>query len=187
MSLMDGMMKSFIDRMSIEQKQEMMLKMMPMMMKDVNMAETMLKMMPQMMDNISMLDILNVLKKLFPSILKGVTSFAELMAKWNEIFPKMMKQMPDHMEKMMPFMQIMMPMMMGKMMPVMLSEENIVKMEQFPDKMAPKMLDNENVRKYMPVMMSIMVPKCLEHLVPLMEDGRKEEFKGKMVSILENA
>ena len=72
MAVMDRMMKVIIGRMSIEKKQEMMLKMMPMMMTDVNMAETMVKMVPQMLDHISLLDIFQVLKKTFPHLLQGV-------------------------------------------------------------------------------------------------------------------
>ncbi len=65
MSLMENTMGYIMGKMSLERKQDMMLNMMPMMMKDVNMAETMLKMMPQMLDQISLLDIFNLLKKLF--------------------------------------------------------------------------------------------------------------------------
>ena len=72
MGLNDKMMASMLGRMSLEKKQEMMLKMMPMMMQDVNMAETMVKMIPIMFDQISPLDLFNLLKKLFPNILKGV-------------------------------------------------------------------------------------------------------------------
>ncbi len=106
MALMDKMMESFIGRMSLEKKQEMMLKMMPMMMKDVNMADTMVKMVPAMLDNISLLDVFNVLKKVFPHLLKGIDSVAELIARWDELFPKIMKKMPALIDKMMPIMEI---------------------------------------------------------------------------------
>ena len=102
MGLMENTMGYMMGKMSIERKQDMMLKMMPMMMEDVNMAETMLKMMPQMLDQISLLDIFNLLKKFFPHLLNGINTLSELAGKWDEIFPKFMEKIPEHMEKAMP-------------------------------------------------------------------------------------
>jgi hypothetical protein len=184
MALMDKVMESMIGRMSLEKKQEMMLKMMPMMMKDVNMAETMLKMIPQMMDQITLMDIFAVLKKLFPHILNGINSVAELMANWNELLPKMLKKLPDVMIKIMPFMEIMMPVIMNKMLPVAMSEDHIEKVKNFPDKMLPKMLEQEEVKKHMPKMMSIFMPHCLDAWLPYMESELKSDFLKEMDEIL---
>jgi hypothetical protein len=184
MALIDKMMESFFRRMSIERKQEMMLKMMPMMMKDVNMAETMLKMVPVMLDNISLLDIFNVLKKVFPHMLKGIETVAELMAKWDELLPKMMKKMPSHIEKMMPIMEVIMPMMMDKMLSVMMTDEHKNHFEEMPKRMMPKMMGNENLQKLMPEMMSMAMPHCLKEMLPYMEASKKEEFVATMNKIL---
>jgi hypothetical protein len=184
MALMDKMMESFIGRMSLEKKQEMMLKMMPMMMKDVNMAETMLKMVPEMLDNISLLDIFNVLKKVFPHLLKGIESVAELIARWDELLPKMMKKMPALMEKMMPIMEVVMPMMMDKMLAVMMTDEHKNNFEEMPKRMMPKMMANENLQKQMPEMMSMVIPHCLREMLPYMEASKKEEFVATMNKII---
>ncbi len=184
MALMDKMMEAMIGRMSIEKKQEMMLKMMPMMMQDVNMAETMLKMIPQMMDQITLMDIFNVLKKIFPHILKGINSVAELLANWENVFPKIVKKLPDAMLNMMPFTEIMMPVMMNKIMPVIMTEEHMQKMENFPKRLLPKMMEQEELRKLMPKMMATMMPHCLEGMLPYMEEETKKEFVEKMNKIL---
>ncbi len=51
-------------------------------------------------------------------------------------------------------------------------------------KMMPKMMENENARKYMPEMMMIFMPHCLESVLPFMEENNKEEFIEKMNLIL---
>jgi hypothetical protein len=166
---MDGMMKSMINGMSLEKKQEMMLSMMPMMMQDINMADTMIKMIPVMLDNVSLLDIFKVLKKLFPVLLKGVNSFGELIVKWDELMPQIM-------EKMLPVMQSVMPLMMSIVIPKMCSEKNMQYMK--------KMLENENVRKTLPQMMTRMMPHCLKEMYQYIDETEKEEFKETMISIL---
>ena len=143
------------------------------------MAETMLKMVPEMLDHISMLDLLKVLKKLFPTLLQGVNTVAELL-------PKLAEMMPAMMEHMMPVMEVMMPSIMGKMMPMMMTEENMERMETFPERMLPKMLEDEHLRKLMPDMMSRMIPHCLEQMLPYLAEEKKAEFITTMQRILEN-
>ena len=184
MALMDKMMESFIGRMSLEKKQEMMLKMMPMMMQDVNMAETMVKMAPMMLDRISLLDLFNLLKKLFPHILKGVNSLAEFMAKWDELVPQMIAKFPALMEKMMPIMEVVMPMMMDKMLSVMMTDEHKYNFDEMPKRMMPKMMANKNLQKLMPEMISMVIPHCLTEMLPYMEASKKEEFVATMNKIL---
>ena len=185
MSLMENTMGYMMGKMSLERKQDMMLKMMPMMMKDVNMAETMLKMMPQMLDHISLLDIFNLLKKLFPRLLEGINTLADLATKWGEIFPKFMEKIPAHMEKAMPVMEVMMPVVMGKMMPLMMTEENMDRMEKIPAQMAPKMMSNENLKKIIPEMMARIMPHCLENCLPHLPDDKRKDFASRLNSIME--
>ena len=187
MSLMENTMGYMMGKMSLERKQDMMLKMMPMMMKDVNMAETMLKMMPQMLDQISLLDIFNLLKKLFPHLLKGINTLSELAEKWDEIFPKLMEKIPEHMEKAMPVMEVMTPLIMGKLMPLMMTEENMDRMEKIPARMAPKMMANENLNRIIPEMMARIIPHCLENCLPHLSDDRRKDFASHLNSILEAA
>ncbi len=184
MGISDKMMAAVLGRMSLEKKQEMMLNMMPMMMQDVNMAETMVKMVPMMLDQISLLDLFNVLKKLFPHILKGVNSLAEFMAKWDELVPQMIVKFPALMEKMMPIMEVVMPMMMAKILPVMMTEEHMQPLEEMPKRMATKMMANEKLQKVMPEMMARVFPHCLKEMLPYMEESRKETFIVTMTEIL---
>ena len=185
MSVMDRTMKSMIGRLSIEKKQEMMLKMMPMMMEDVNMAETMVKMVPFMADQISLLDVFNVLKKLFPRILKGVSSLAELVNQWDEIFPKLLRKLPELMEKMMPMMELMMPRIMARVMPLMLTDQNMQRMEDCAERMAPKMMEDENLREVIPEMMARIVPHCLENTLPYLSEEKKAALVATLKSLLE--
>jgi hypothetical protein len=182
---MDRMMKSMVGGMSIEKKQEMMLKMMPMMMEDVNMAETMVKMVPLMADQISLLDVFNVLKKLFPRILSGVSSLAELIDRWDEIFPKLVRKMPELMEKMMPMMELMMPKIMARVMPLMLTGQNMQRMEDCAERVAPKMMENEKLREIMPELMARIMPHWLGNMLPHLSEEKRAVFVASMKSILE--
>ena len=184
MGISEKMMAAVLGRMSLEKKQEMMLNMMPMMMQDVNMAETMVKMVPTMLDQISLLDLFNILKKLFPHILKGVNSLAEFIAKWDELVPQMIAKLPALMEKMMPVMEVVMPMMMAKILPVMMTEEHMQHMEEMPKRMATKMMAFEKLQKVMPEMMARVIPHCLNEMLPYMEESRKETFIVSMTEIL---
>jgi hypothetical protein len=128
---------------------------------------------------------LNVFKKLFPHLLEGINNLADLAAKWDELFPKLMEKIPEHMEKAMPVMEVMMPLIMGKMMPLMMTEENMDRMEQIPARMAPKMMANENLNKIMPEMMARIMPHCLENCIPHLPDNRRKDFVSRLNSILE--
>ena len=177
MSVMDRIMRSMVGGLSIEKKQEMMLKMMPMMMEDVNMAESMVKMVPLMADQISLLDVFNLLKKLFPRILKGVGSMAELAGRWGEILPELM-------EKMMPLMELMMPKIMARIMPVMMTEQLMQGVEDCAERMVPKMMADENLKSILPEMMASIMPGCLENMLPHLSEETRAEFVPSMKSLL---
>jgi hypothetical protein len=129
MSIMDKMMDKMISKMSPEEKESMMLKMMPMMMKDVDMADVMVRMMPEMLKSISVLDIFNILKSALPNLRKLIKSIKENMPqttkdKAHKIAMEMMplmcgKVMPTMMEGL--TMDNVMPNMMKEMMPHALS------------------------------------------------------------------
>ncbi len=129
MGIMDKMMDRMIGGMSPEEKEKMMLKMMPMMMKDVNMTEVMVKMMPEMLKSINALDIFNLLKKALPNLPKLIKVIKENMPEaMKEKLPKIAKEMMPVMGKrLMPTMMEgltmdnMMPNMMKEMMPHSLS------------------------------------------------------------------
>ena len=181
------MMDSIVGGMSIEKKQEMMLQMMPMMMEDVNMAETMVKMVPVMADQISLLDVFTVLKKLFPRILTGVNSMAELINRRDKIFAKLVRKMPELMEMMMPMIELMMPKFMARVLPSMMTEQNIQSMEDCTKRMAPKMMKNADLREIMSEMMSRMMPHWLENLLPHLTEEKRAAFVDSLKSLLESS
>jgi hypothetical protein len=125
MGLMDKMMDKMIGRMRPEEKEKMMLKMMPMMMEDVNMTELMVKMMPEMLKNMNALDIFNILKNALPNLPKLIKFIKENMPEaMKERLPKMAKEiMPMACHRVMPTMMEgltmdnVMPYMMKEMMP----------------------------------------------------------------------
>ncbi len=129
MSLMDKMMDRMIGKMSPEEKEGMMLKMMPMMMEDVNMSEVMVKMMPEMLKSMNALDIYNLLKNAVPNFLKFVKAIKENMPQTtkDKLRKVSMDMMPLMCEKVMPTMMEdltmdnVMPNMMKEMMPHTLS------------------------------------------------------------------
>lgn len=184
MGMTDRMMKFMVGRMSPEKKREMMLKMMPMMMEDVNMAETMVKMVPAMMDSITLLDIIRVLKKAFPALLQGVESIADFSKRLKAVAVKGIAAMPDLMERMLPVMEVVMPMMMGRIVPAVMTEDNIKSMRVIQKKMLPKMMANAEVRKVMPSMMTCFMPHCLEGMLPHVPEDKRRVFIESMQRIL---
>ena len=113
---MDRMMDRMIGNMSVQEKEEMMLKMMPLMMKDVDM----LKMMPGMMSGMGRL--LNV---------TGIVTFIRQVLKDYELkgqLEKLVDHLPQLSRKMQSMMADMMPMMMKEQMPeVMVRDETVKK------------------------------------------------------------
>ena len=187
MSVMDRVVKSMVGGMSVELKQKMMLKMMPMMMEDVNMAETMVEMVPLMADEISLLDIFAVIKKLFPRILSGVGSIAELLGRWDEISLKLFHKLPETVGKMMPLMELVMPKIMAKLMPLLMTEQFMQTLEGCAERIIPKMMADENLRVIMPEMMTKIMPKCLENILPQLPEKGRLDFISSMKSLLESS
>ncbi len=74
--------------------------------------------------------------------------------------------------------------MMGKLMPMMMTEKNMAKMETIPERMMPRMMENENLKKMMPEMMTKVMPHCLETMLPHLSDDQRDAFKAQLQSIL---
>jgi hypothetical protein len=74
-----------------------------------------------------------------------------------------------------------MPKIMGKIMPIMMTPENMEKMVKMPEKMLPKMLENENIRKIMPEMMNKVMPQCSEIMLPIVEKEKRIAFVSKII------
>lgn len=125
MSIMDKMMDRMIGKMSPKEKEGMMLKMMPMMMEDVDMSEVMAKMMPEMLKNMNALDIYNLLKNALPNLLKFIATIKENIPQTtkDKLHKVSINMMPLMCEKVMPTMMEdltmdnVVPNMMNEMMP----------------------------------------------------------------------
>jgi len=55
------------------------------------------------------------------------------------------------------------------------------KMVKMPEKMLPKMLEDENIRKIMPEMMNKVMPKCSEIMLPIVEKEKRIDFVLKII------
>ena len=134
MSLMDKMMDRMIGKMSPEEKERMMLKMKPLMMKDVDMSAVMAKLMPEMLKSMSALDIYNLLKIGLPNSIKLMSAIKENMA-------------PETKEKLRKGAKEMMPLVCQKVMPTMMEDLTM-------DNMMPHMM-----KEMMPHALSHLLPK----------------------------
>ncbi len=175
MGLMDRMMDRMIGNMSVQEKEEMMLKMMPLMMKDVDM----LKMMPGMMSGMGRL--LNV---------TGIVSFIHQVLKDDELegqleklkdhLPQLSRKMQSMMADMRPAMSTLMSGMMdfmaAKVMPVMMPMMSEMMPVMMKEKMPEVMVRDETVKKFISGMMMEIMPHCVQTLSPMMESEDQNVF-----------
>ncbi len=172
MGLMDKMAKSMISKMSQEQREEMMLNMMPDMLDGINIVDMMSKMMPDMAKSITLLDLIRIIRQGIPQLL--------------DTFKKLKDQMPAAMEKaplMMEMMIEIMPEIMSKMMPIMFEHMDLDKMAEKKDVMMRKMLEKEPLDQLVPQMQSIMIPGCLRNILPKISVEKRQMFISEMQGI----
>jgi hypothetical protein len=172
MGMMDAMMNGMIRALPPDDREELMLKMMPEMMKGIDTT----RIMPDMLREVGQLPTLFsvyvfFVKALKDEELKGILK--EALKKMKEKMPEMMKMMQPLMqplmeEKMMPammeFMSPMMPMM-KDMMPSMLEKSMIPKLKEKPD-----------MKENMLGMMQAMFSHCSLNMVPLIEKEDRMDF-----------
>ena len=141
MGLMDRMMGRMINNMSVEEKEEMMLQMMPTMMEGIDIN----KMMPDMMSKMGRLITITGIVVFISKALKD----AELKEELGELLNDLSKKMPELAEMMHDMMPIMMSLM---------SETGIMDgMMNTMGKMMPVMMPM--MREMMPIMMNNRMPK----------------------------
>lgn len=185
MELMDKMMERMIKNMTIEEKENIMLKMMPMMMEDMDiktMAPGMLAATGRLVTVTSVFDFIIKAKhddELKDQLVEIKDSLPALAEKIKPMMSMMMSAMPNMMSGMMSFMgnKIMpsiMPMM-HKMMPVM--------MKEMPEIMGK----NEIMKELMPSMMMAVMPDCVETMVPLVEQDKQTEFSSRLNVAMDKA
>ena len=94
---------------------------------------------------------------------------------------------PNTLEKMYPVMEVMIPIMMSKFLPIIMADMNIERMSKFSEKVLPRMMDDDNLRKIMPEMMTNVMPHCLESMLPHVSEKGKGEFIMSMKEKLEQS
>lgn len=180
MGMMDAMMNSMIKALPPDKREELMLKMMPEMMKGIDIT----RVMPDMLKEVGQLTTLFSVyvflsKALKDEELKGILK--EGLKKMKEKMPEMMKMMQPLMqplmeEKIMPamleFMSPMMPMM-KDMMPAMLEKS-----------MIPKLKEKPEIEENMLAMMQTMFSHCSINMVPLIEKEDRIDFIKKLFGSL---
>ena len=186
MSLMDKMMERMIKNMTVEEKEQAMLKMMPMMMEGMDIKRLVPGMLSAAGSLISLTSIFQfittaltdqALKEKLDGVLKtkpgDIKNHLPLFAEKMQSMCMRMTAMPDIMSGMMDFMiknvmPVMMPVM-RKMMPIMMKE-----------KMPEMMQKHDIMKEMMPSMMMEIMPDCVETMVPMIEQEKQAEFVSRM-------
>ena len=180
MGMMDAMMNSMIKALSPDEQEELMLKMMPEMMKGIDITRVMADMLKEVGQLTTLFSVYVFLSKVLKDEeLKGILK--EALKKMKEKMPEMMKMMRPLMqplmeEKMMPVMlEFMSPMvpMMKDMMPAMLEKSMIPKLKEKPD-----------IKENLLAMMQTMFSHCSVNMVPLIEKEDRIDFIKKFFGSL---
>lgn len=176
MGMMDTMMNGMIKAFPPDEREELMLKMMPEMMKGIDIKKLMPDMLKEMGQLITLYSVFIFLSTAYKDEeLKG--TLKEILNKMKEKMPEMMKMMQPLMEeKMMPaMMEFMSPMMpiMKDMMPAMMEKSMIPKLKEKPD-----------MKENMLGMMQTMFSHCSVNMVPLIEKDERIDFIKKFFGTL---
>jgi hypothetical protein len=191
MGLMDRMMDRMIVNMSVAEKENLMMEMMPAMMEGVDIKTVTPLMLKEVGSAITLTGIYNFLYtalndeelkaefgEIVDSLKEKVPELVELM---QDMMPTMMSVMTETgimdgmmglMEKVMP---VMMPMM-REMMPIMMNE-----------RMPKLMAQHKNVNELMPDMMIDIMPECIEMIAPEIEQGKRAAFLSRLSEKMEQA
>ncbi len=191
MGLMDRMMDRMIVNMSVAEKENLMMHMMPAMMEKVDIKTLTPIMLKEVGSVITLTGIYNILHKaLNDGELKG--EFGEIVDSLREKVPELIEMMQDMMPMMMSVMTetgimdglmglmekvmpVMMPMM-REMMPIMMNE-----------RMPKLMAQHKNVNELMPDMMIDIMPECIEMITPEIEQGKRAAFLSRLAEKMEQA
>lgn len=184
MGIMDKMMDRMIINMSVEEKEEMMLKMMPTMMEDIDIN----KMMP---DTMTAMGRLITITGIVVFISKA-SNDDELKEELGELLNNLREKMPELQEMMRDMMPIMMSLMsvtglmdgmmnmMGKMMPVMMPMMREMMPIMMKEKMPELMAKHENVREMCPEMMMDVIPDCIDTMLPIVAQEKRAAFLSRL-------
>ena len=169
---MNKMMNSMIKGMSIEEREKMMLTMMPEMMKKVDLKIMIPKMLKKVGGMISLYNVYDLIYKIVKDeeLTKGL---AEKFKNLKEKMPAMMSRM---MPMMMPMMKNFMPKMMSFMMPMM-SEM----MTSFKSEGGGMMKSNPELKEKMAECMQDMCPNCVDSMYPSIPKEKRTPFALNMI------
>jgi hypothetical protein len=187
LGLMDGMMDRMIKNMSVEEKEEMMLKMMPAMMERVDINKTVPGMMAAMGRLITATgSVVLISKALNDDELKE--ELGGLLINLREKSPRLAEMMP----MMMAFMfetGLMDGMMkgMGKVMPVMMPMMREMMPVMIREKMPAVMAEHDDVREMVSDMMMNVIPHCVDTMVPMFTPEKSSEFLPQLAENLGRA
>ena len=173
--MMNSMMNAMIRGMTIEEREKMMLQMMPEMMTKANINILMANMMREMGKTITLYGVYSLIAK--------IVTDPVLKEKFGNMLKSMKEKMPEMMPMMMPIMKEMMPKIMSGMMPMM---SGMVKEMTEKDAciMADMVDDNPEMKKMMGEMMFAMCHEMAGKVIP--EEKGKEFVKQMEKSVLTN-
>ncbi len=191
MGLMDRMMDRMIVNMSVAEKENLMMEMMPAMMDGVDIKTVTPIMLKEVGSAITLTGIYTFLhkalndeelKREFGEIVESLKDkVPELTEMMQDMMPTMMSVITETgimdglmglMEKVMP---VMMPMM-REMMPIMMNE-----------RMPKLMAQHKNVNQLMPDMMIDIMPECIEMITPEIEKEKRAAFLSRLAEKMEQA
>jgi hypothetical protein len=176
---MNRMMDRMILNMSVQDREQMLLKMMPQMMKDVDM----LKMMPGMMSGMGRLLNVTGVVTFIRQVLKDEEIKGQL-EKLTERVPQLSRKMQSMMADMRPAMITLMSGMMDfmgdKVMPVMMPMMSEMMPVMMKEKMPDVMARHETVKELVPRMMMEVLPHCVQTFSPAMESEERDAFINRL-------
>lgn len=189
MGIMDKMMDRMIVNMSVAEKEDMMLQMMPIMMARVDINT----MIPIMLKDVGSIITLTGIYTLLHKALND----EELKQEFSEIVDSLKEKMPELVEMMQDMMPMMMSMMtetglmdgmmnvMEKMMPVMMPMMREMMPTMMNERMPKVMAQHKNVNELMPDMMIDIMPNCLEMIAPEIEQAKRAAFLSRLTEKME--
>lgn len=191
MEILDKMIDRMIANMSVAEKEDMMIQMMPLMMEGVDINT----MMPIMLKDVGRII---TLTGIYTLLYKALAD-EELKQESGEIFDSLKEKMPELAEIMQDMMPMMMSMMtetgimdgmmnlMASMMPVMMPMMREMMPTMMNERMPKLMAQHKNVNELMPDMMIEIMPDCLEMIAPEIEQEKRAAFLSRLAEKMERA
>jgi hypothetical protein len=184
--VMTSAMKGMVKALPVEERKELLLRMMPDMMRQADMV----KMMPNMLRDMSSLITLYSLYTFVRALAddeEALETVKDSLEKAKVKMPAMMEQMHSMMLPLMTgVMSGFMPKMMALMSPMMPTMKEV--MPQVMDgAMIPMLEQKPEVRKHMLEMMQTMFPHCAENMFPLIEEEQRRDFIDNLQGIMSRA